>query len=145
MNTHTLALSRNHLLIASICLLWPTIPRAQETFQKYEMHIKNGMSPNNVPLIIHCKSMDDDLGVHSLAVGDEFHFSFKINFMGTTLFFCSINWGQKNTRIDVFRTKEEGAECAGSGDTGECYCNVLENAYYFCCDNKTWSKRYDWP
>ncbi|KAK9002148.1 hypothetical protein V6N11_024836 [Hibiscus sabdariffa] len=39
-------------------------------------------------LLIHCKSRDNDLGVHNLTVGNEFMWKFKPAIFGSTLFYC---------------------------------------------------------
>ncbi|CAI0394822.1 unnamed protein product [Linum tenue] len=41
-------------------------------------------------LIVHCRSRDDDLGAHAVAVGATFHWSFNDNFFGKTLFWCKL-------------------------------------------------------
>ncbi|KAJ9169717.1 hypothetical protein P3X46_017876 [Hevea brasiliensis] len=56
-------------------------------FDPYHVHVTNILSQNKI-LLVHCKSKDDDLGVHNLTVGQEFSWSFKLNFFGTTLFWC---------------------------------------------------------
>uniref|UniRef100_A0A2C9UV39 S-protein homolog n=1 Tax=Manihot esculenta TaxID=3983 RepID=A0A2C9UV39_MANES len=43
-------------------------------------------------IIVHCQSKDDDLGYINLDNGSEFQWSFNINFWGTTLFFCDLQW-----------------------------------------------------
>ncbi|XP_002521147.2 S-protein homolog 74 [Ricinus communis] len=56
-------------------------------FRKFHVHVVNGLSRNKI-LQIHCKSADNDLGAHSLAKGREFSWSFRINFILTTLYWC---------------------------------------------------------
>ncbi|CAI0394813.1 unnamed protein product [Linum tenue] len=41
-------------------------------------------------LIVHCRSKDDDLGAHALAVGSNIHWSFGPSFVGRTLFWCKL-------------------------------------------------------
>ncbi|KAA0067970.1 hypothetical protein IC582_020086 [Cucumis melo] len=54
---------------------------------KWRIHVVNGL--NNETLLVHCKSKDDDLGIHNLvSKGEEFQWTFKVNFFGTTLFWC---------------------------------------------------------
>jgi hypothetical protein len=51
-------------------------------------NIVNDMSGGQKVLFIHCKSRDDDLGMHNLVVGGKFSLSFRPNFWGTTLYWC---------------------------------------------------------
>lgn len=101
------------------------------------------MSPNKVPLIIHCKSKNDDLGIHYLMVGDVFQFHFKINIWYTTLFWCHMTWGAKDTTIDVFRTGtiKESTLCQ---DSLKCSWYVKEDGFYFLGDDPPKTKKYGW-
>jgi len=47
----------------------------------------------NENLNLHCKSKDDDVGLHFLPVNQSYKWSFGTNFFRTTLFFCSCQWG----------------------------------------------------
>ncbi|KAI8525872.1 hypothetical protein RHMOL_Rhmol13G0264600 [Rhododendron molle] len=42
---------------------------------------------------IHCQSNDDDLGYQNVEDGRETTWSFSVNFWGTTLFYCDVQWG----------------------------------------------------
>ncbi|KAF4367261.1 hypothetical protein G4B88_026768 [Cannabis sativa] len=42
---------------------------------------------DNFDLTIHCKSKDDDLGIHVIPPWDVFSWKFRVNFSGTTLYF----------------------------------------------------------
>eukprot|EP00257_Ricinus_communis_P018015 XP_015576599.1 S-protein homolog 74-like [Ricinus communis] len=54
--------------------------------QKCSVHVTNGLGTRN--LLAHCKSKDDDLGIRYVSVGSEFSWGFKMNFIGTTLYWC---------------------------------------------------------
>ncbi|CAN4120152.1 unnamed protein product [Withania somnifera] len=43
-------------------------------------------------MTLHCQSHDNDLGQSILEVGDEVNWSFRVNFWGTTLFYCDVRW-----------------------------------------------------
>lgn len=62
--------------------------------ERYHVYIVNDL--NQDVLYVHCKSKDDDLGSHGLQVKDKFHFTFRVNVWGTTLFWCNFNWGNIN-------------------------------------------------
>ncbi|KAL7108113.1 hypothetical protein ACP275_06G094800 [Erythranthe tilingii] len=40
---------------------------------------------------IHCYSSENDLGVHPLSYGTNFTWHFRVNFWGTTKFYCDFN------------------------------------------------------
>lgn len=40
-------------------------------------------------LIVHCKSKNDDFGVHVIFPSENYRFSFGHNFFAKTLFYCS--------------------------------------------------------
>ncbi|KAI9185099.1 hypothetical protein LWI28_004114 [Acer negundo] len=46
------------------------------------------MSQYGLILYVHCKSRDNDLGLQNLTAGAEFEWHFKLNFSGSTLFWC---------------------------------------------------------
>merc|ERR1711879_1135645 len=53
----------------------------------YHVHIINEMK-NHKFLHVHCKSKDDDLGIHHLQHGQQYSWHFNINIFATTLFWC---------------------------------------------------------
>ena len=73
---------------------------------------------NNVssvlPLTTHCKSKNDDLGVHILNYNDSFGFGFAPNIWMTTLFFCSFGWGTTAELhwLDIYSAHKDKCECA---------------------------------
>ncbi|KAJ9687214.1 hypothetical protein PVL29_015892 [Vitis rotundifolia] len=71
-------------------------------------------------LTIHCKSKDDDLGVHVLPFKGSFEWSFKPNFfVKNTLFFCNIQWQGKSM---YFNSYDEERDLEGCGKY--CYWDV---------------------
>ncbi|RDX82151.1 S-protein-like 2, partial [Mucuna pruriens] len=67
--------------------------------EKTHVYIKNSLG---VDLLIHCKSRDNDLGVQLLHPNDTFGFGFRVNLFGTTLFYCSFQWGNDFHWFDIF-------------------------------------------
>ncbi|KAK3198908.1 hypothetical protein Dsin_022325 [Dipteronia sinensis] len=55
---------------------------------KWHVYVKNEMSQYGPILHVHCKSKDNDLGLQNLTAGAEFEWHFKLNFTGSTLFWC---------------------------------------------------------
>ncbi|KAJ4829655.1 hypothetical protein Tsubulata_013249, partial [Turnera subulata] len=62
---------------------------------------------------IHCKSGDDDLGVHTIKEGGKYEWSFRVNFWGTTLYFCRVTTKHGSGVYDLYdasrdNTRENG-------------------------------------
>lgn len=68
---------------------------------KWHIHVVNGLS--KVTLFVHCKSKDDDLGVHNLVTrGDEFQWTFQVNFWATTLYWCYLKKPNADVSFESF-------------------------------------------
>ncbi|KAL7109397.1 hypothetical protein ACP275_06G173400 [Erythranthe tilingii] len=68
---------------------------------RVHVSITNQLPPNAGPIFVVCKSKDDDLGNHTLAVNQDFHFDFCVKPF-VTLFYCSVRWGNKVASFDVY-------------------------------------------
>lgn len=73
------------LLVFALAILFE--PTNATEFHKWQIHVLNELS-NDQMLFVHCKSRDDNLGQHNVSVGNEFNWSFRVNFWNTTLFWC---------------------------------------------------------
>ncbi|KAK6941591.1 Plant self-incompatibility S1 [Dillenia turbinata] len=69
-------------------------PSQAGVFEQTHVQIQNGLD-EGVELSVHCKSKNDDLGFHDLPFQADHTFSFRPNFWGTTLFYCSFKWGSE--------------------------------------------------
>ncbi|CAL1414926.1 unnamed protein product [Linum trigynum] len=58
-------------------------------------------------LIVHCRSKDDDLGDHGVAIGDSFSWSFEPNVFGGTLFWCNLAVEDKRISFKAYEEYEE--------------------------------------
>ncbi|WOH13998.1 hypothetical protein DCAR_0933513 [Daucus carota subsp. sativus] len=67
---------------------------------KFHINITNRLP--NPPLILHCKSKDDDLGYHNLTINQLYTWSFRDNFWDTTLFWCNFWYNRKHAGFDVY-------------------------------------------
>ncbi|KAF7846978.1 hypothetical protein BT93_L3519 [Corymbia citriodora subsp. variegata] len=67
--------------------------------------------PGGVPLTVHCKSKDDDLGFKEIPTNGTWEFRFKGNFWGTTLFFCSFKWSDQFHYYDIYVEKRDFYRC----------------------------------
>ncbi|TYI84171.1 hypothetical protein E1A91_D05G345600v1 [Gossypium mustelinum] len=90
-------LSLMHLFVASETIL----PR-----HKVDVLIYNYLQ-NGTDLTVHCKSKDDDLGVHLLAFRNYYEFKFRPNLFGTTLFYCSMQWDGRMHWLDIYTSERD--------------------------------------
>lgn len=67
----------------------------------YHLHVVNQLSGNQ-DLLVHCKSKNNDLGIHHLGIGNEFKWDFRENYWGNTLFWCFVSTEQKHTQFNAF-------------------------------------------
>lgn len=90
-------------------------------------------------LQMHCKSKNDDLGIHILSYQSQYGFKFKPNILYTTLYFCSFIWNDQLHWFDIFVYNRD-QYCVGEEScpwvvkqSGPCYLGIY---------NVT--KCYDW-
>ncbi|KAK9089511.1 hypothetical protein Scep_028593 [Stephania cephalantha] len=60
---------------------------------------------------VHCKSKDDDLGLHRLSYSQEYKWSFSEAIFGSTLFWCHMSWTDSDRKVkdaafDVYDAKK---------------------------------------
>ncbi|XP_073049452.1 S-protein homolog 24-like [Primulina eburnea] len=102
--------------------------------KRYYVYVANKL-PSGSSLTLHCASKDDELGYHTLAVNENFHWTFCDSFLLNTLFFCHLWWGSKNIAFEAFYS-ELGKDC---GRDAICYWQAESDGIYF-----RGSKTYDW-
>ncbi|KAJ4836664.1 hypothetical protein Tsubulata_005530 [Turnera subulata] len=66
-----------------------------------KVYVENGLE-NNSEFTIHCKSADDDLGVHVIKGGEKYEWRFRVNFLGTTLYFCGVSTKHGSGVYDLY-------------------------------------------
>lgn len=74
-------------------------------FRKFNVQIHNEL--HMYLLDSHCYSKDDDLGVHVLYPNDRQSWSFKGNWLGTTMFHCKLEWENGSLEFDAFSSNVE--------------------------------------
>ncbi|KAM6544715.1 hypothetical protein CsatB_025451 [Cannabis sativa] len=95
--------------------------------------IKNRVKKSD--LTVHCKSKNDDLGVHVLKYDQSYRFSFTPNFWRSTLFFCGFKWKGEFHWFDIYKTHHRFVYHINSWiilPTGPCLYNSNHQAYDYC-------------
>ena len=98
----------------------------------YNIHLVNDLQV--LGITVHCKSKDDDLGVHNLPHrGDDYHFSFKINVWQSTLFWCRVEKQNAYISFECFWTEIHHRwlrnRCQ-DGDVGTCTWKFKDDGIY---------------
>jgi len=98
-------------------------PRTPHLFH-HRVNIEN-LLEDNLNVTIHCKSKDDDLGVHHLQNGDIYGWELNDNFFGTTLFYCSFQWNGELHWYDMYKSSRDSNVCGVCnwyiGKSGPCF------------------------
>ena len=102
---------------------------------KTHVRIMDGL-PGRVELTVHCKSKDDDLGVHSFT--DYYEFSFDPSFFETTQYFCSFSWAQNFHWFDIYIGKRDSTLCFdqcwwNATESGPCMLDPKDTRYIIKC------------
>ncbi|PIA62065.1 hypothetical protein AQUCO_00200208v1 [Aquilegia coerulea] len=97
---------------------------------RVHVYVKNLIAPNKI-LNLHCKSKDNDLGLHKLAYRQNQTWSFKVNFMGSTLFWCGMVWQDDRGHwvqgsFIIYKYTRDYGKCDGI-----CVWDVQKNGLYF--------------
>ncbi|XP_027343140.1 S-protein homolog 3-like [Abrus precatorius] len=101
--------------------------------------VKNELG-NGVVLYLHCRSKDDDLGLHVLQNGNYQEWSFRDNVIDTTLFWCSLKWNNQQHSFEIYSTINDGRRCAS-----QCLRRIRpDGAYFFFEFEDYWVKEYAW-
>lgn len=82
-----MVITHRGLLVFLLALALAFGQSSSQEFLRWDVHVVNGLSSGNT-LFLHCKSEDNDLGMHNLLVGAEFSWHFMPNVWGTTLYWC---------------------------------------------------------
>ncbi|CAL0311309.1 unnamed protein product [Lupinus luteus] len=81
-----------------------------DLFGYRHVYIRNGLD-NGTILTFHCKSKDDDLGIHTLNNDEEFKFQFRRNLFSNTVFCCNFTWNGISHRFDIYNYKRDEIYC----------------------------------
>lgn len=139
-------MNNKNIIVLLLVLSLLYVSEVKAAFEKYEMHIINNL-PNSI-LRLHPQSKDNDLGYHNLNNGQEFTWSFHVNFPSTTLYFAHFWWNQKQKSFDVFEIGL-GMDYCGYNiiALNRCYWYVKEDGFYIQNNRRSGhplKKMYDW-
>lgn len=119
--------------------------------QGVSVHIVNGLPNNDYPLKFFCQSKDNDLGYHTLLVGEEYYWKFHLNiFLPNTLFFIHFYWQNKDISFNVFDGMHTFMRCNDpSFHDIKWFWLVKEDGFYFCehrddPNSPEWLKLFSW-
>lgn len=88
-------LPNNHSLKKNLCVFLVVIFYLSNVgvnsikFETVYVTVKNSLGPG-IQLTAHCRSSEDDIGVHVLEDGQYFGWHFKPNIWGSTKFYCEL-------------------------------------------------------
>lgn len=115
-------------------------------------HIEAGSSSVDIindiksPIIIHCRSQEDDLEIQLLPPEADYNFEFNPNIFGTTLFTCSFAWGMRTQEFVVWEGDEylDQLDCA---KMGSCVWKVTTRGFYWSipsANDLSWTLYEQW-
>ncbi|GAV71833.1 Self-incomp_S1 domain-containing protein [Cephalotus follicularis] len=116
--------NNKHILFFVVLLFFLFLGEAHK-----HVRIINNMQSN---VTIHCKSKDNDLGVHVLSHDDSFRWKFNVNFWQTTLFFCGFNSQHGRGVYDIFKADRDQSRCLSL-----CLWEVQDNGVHGFKENAT--------
>ncbi|CAA0825339.1 Plant self-incompatibility protein S1 family [Striga hermonthica] len=97
------------------------------------VQVTNMLSVNG-PLLLHCRSKDDDLGIKTIGQNQKFRWTFCTNIWHTTKFWCTFQFGQKN-RVIVAYEETVKEFCKDN----QCYWSARDDGIYLFD-----TEYYDW-
>lgn len=108
---------------------------------KKHVSIKNSLGSGK-NMTLHCQSADNDLGVQNIEDGGEFGWDFSVNVIGTTLFFCDLEWGSvQQYHFNAYDFHRDYVRC----DTGCAWLVSAEGIYGLNGKTGYWEFIYHWP
>ncbi|WCJ38147.1 Plant self-incompatibility protein S1 family [Euphorbia peplus] len=105
------------LVIAISCL--SVEPRGESFLDLVRVVVSNELSPSKV-LLVHCKSKNDDLGIHNLSKNQNFTWKFHPNtIIGNTLFWCYTAPDDKShASFDAYKESFTLTDCCDKNPDG---------------------------
>lgn len=85
-----------------LCFIFQGVDSSCFLFNSMEVHVYNDLPENT--LFVHCKSKDDDLGIHYVKPKQDYNFSFCYK-PYVTLFTCHVQWGKNTVSFQAYNGK----------------------------------------
>ncbi|CAI0392962.1 unnamed protein product [Linum tenue] len=87
--------------------------------------------------MVHCKSKDNDIGVHVLKPHENIQWNFHLNFFQTTQFYCAMKWGEEKVHwFDIYIPDRDFDRCIkcswGVKQNGPCFYDKASRAFDIC-------------
>lgn len=102
--------NKTSMLMAVVLFVFYITSCSSDIPQKINVDIMNDLGAG-FNMTIHCKSKNDDLGVHVVPPNGDWQFNFKTSFWGNTQFFCSVEWPGTSHYFDAFIERREFGVC----------------------------------
>nr|XP_027186578.1 S-protein homolog 5-like [Cicer arietinum] len=103
------------LLLHNVVGLHVEMTNKSTDFKRLKFPVLNVVMTNKLTdglkLTVHCKSKDNDLGIHVLVPGQSYGFKFRHNLFGETLFFCFFKWNDVTHWFDIYEDERDYATC----------------------------------
>ncbi|KAK9149143.1 hypothetical protein Scep_007900 [Stephania cephalantha] len=112
--------------------------------KKKHVHVVNNIKSASNRIYVHCKSRDNDLGDQYLPLNKEFQWSFRDNIMGTTLFFCTINWKNVHDKRRYGLVYDSYVALKTKCDTDCIWSARSDGVYFYEEDSKSYVFKYYW-
>ncbi|CAI0436571.1 unnamed protein product [Linum tenue] len=98
-------------IILLLVLLQPSNVTAGLSFWPYHhVHIVNELSDPKAVLLVHCKSKDDDLGVHYVTVDNEYTWRFKPDVIKETMYWCYLAYNNRHVAFEAYNKADPQRE-----------------------------------
>ncbi|KAF5185933.1 S-protein-like protein [Thalictrum thalictroides] len=133
---------RTFLLVSLVLIVYNCAPAACANIQWAHNYVEihNDLA-HQTPLTLHCRSKDDDLGVHVIRYGDNQNWRFSHNIWGSTLFWCSMEWTEPRTKRTVHGSFDVYSPTIVCGD---CIYSVRQDGIWRL-GYKAFKLVYKWP
>ncbi|KAK4774331.1 hypothetical protein SAY86_009266 [Trapa natans] len=106
---------KNKITLLFLILLFVAVAGENDQ-RRVHVEVRNMLPPTH-NFTIHCKSKDDDLGVHIVGLNQVYTFHFQRSILGRMLFFCWLNTEYGHGIYDLYKQTRTltGASSATGG------------------------------